>query len=150
MSIMNAIKSAQIEARKAKDESKASALTTLIGEANMIGKNAGNRETTDAEVLSVIKKFIKNIDETVEILSKDLAPNSVKIQALQAEKVLLSNFLPKQMSESEVKVAIEQIIAKMNLSGPKAMGAIMKEMKSQYDGSYDGSMVSRISKELLS
>ncbi len=146
---MNAIKSAQIESRKAKDEAKSSALTTLIGEAAMIGKNAGNRETTEAEVMGVIKKFIKNIDETVDILSKDKEANSEKLAKLSMEKSLLSSFLPQQMDEQAIKVAISEIISTMNLAGPKAMGVIMKEMKAKYEGSYDGSLVSKISKELL-
>ena len=53
------IKAKQINARKAR-LSTATLLTTLIGEAEMVGKNQG-REVTDSEVLAMIKKFIKNI-----------------------------------------------------------------------------------------
>lgn len=146
---MQQIKSAQIEARKAKNEVKASTLTTLIGEAGMIGKNAGNRETTDAEALGVIKKFIKNIDETISILSKNQNTEAAKLNQLEEEKAILQGFMPKQMSEDEVKSAIKSIVAEMGLSGPKAMGSVMKEMKARFDGTYDGGMVSKISKEIL-
>lgn len=149
MSLLQNIKNAQIQARKVKNEAHASALTTLIGEASMIGKNAGNRDTTDAEVMTVIKKFIKNIDETTDILSKNQSENQNKINSLREEKNLLQSFLPTQMSEEDIKIAIKEIIANMNVTGPKAMGLVMKEMKNKYDGTYDGALVSKISKELL-
>ena len=71
MTILESVKKAQLQARKEKRAVDASTLTTLIGEAEMIGKNDGNRASTDAEVVTVIKKFVKNIDETLTILSKD-------------------------------------------------------------------------------
>jgi hypothetical protein len=61
MSLIQTIKADQVQARKARSAS-ASILTTLIGEAEMIGKNAGDRESTDEEVIAIIKKFIKNLD----------------------------------------------------------------------------------------
>ena len=70
MSLIIEIKSAQLAARKARDSFTASSLTTLIGEAEMVGKNAG-REVTDAEVVAVLKKFVKNIDETTTVLSRE-------------------------------------------------------------------------------
>ena len=67
MSLIQTIKTAQVAARKARDPS-ASLLTTLIGEAEMVGKNAG-REVTDQEVVATIKKFIKGIDETLKAVA---------------------------------------------------------------------------------
>ena len=64
MSLIQDIKSASLVARKARETKKAESLITLYSEASMIGKNDGNRESTDAETIAVIKKFIKNIDET--------------------------------------------------------------------------------------
>jgi len=61
MTLMEQIKTAQVTARKTGAQ-EASLLTTLLGEAAMVGKNA-NRETTDQEVVAVVKKFVKNIDE---------------------------------------------------------------------------------------
>jgi hypothetical protein len=58
---MEQIKAKQIAARKS-GSADAGLLTTLLGEAAMVGKNAG-RETTDQEVVAVVKKFVKNIDE---------------------------------------------------------------------------------------
>ena len=59
--LLNKIKADQLAARKAKDGLATALLTTLIGDAEMVGKNAG-RLVTDEEVVAVIKKFIKNID----------------------------------------------------------------------------------------
>ena len=59
MSLIAQIKSAQLQLRKDRATVHAAALSTLIGEAETIGKDAGNREVTDAELTALLKKFIK-------------------------------------------------------------------------------------------
>ena len=63
MTLIEQIKAAQLTARKNRDAAAAASLTTLIGEAEMIGKNA-NRVVHDLEVVGILKKFIDNIDFT--------------------------------------------------------------------------------------
>lgn len=67
MSLIEQIKAKNLEARKAKLTAVVNVLTPLIGEAEMVGKNAGH-PVTDAEVVQMIKKFIKNLDETITAL----------------------------------------------------------------------------------
>ena len=57
MSKLQEIKAAQLTARKERNTFKASLLTTLIGEAEMVGKSAGNRPSTDEEVLQVLNMY---------------------------------------------------------------------------------------------
>jgi uncharacterized protein YqeY len=95
--LMNTIRTKQLEARKTNDVL-AGLYTTLLGEAQMIGKNDGNRETTDNEVISVVKKFIKNIDETVSALTTRNQDASVFLKERQALEV----FLPKQLNEPQL------------------------------------------------
>lgn len=141
MTLLEQIKADQLQARIAADKAKASILTTLIGEAEMVGKNDGNRDTTDQEVIATIKKFIKNIDETIAVAGST--------ETLVAEKDALQVYLPRQLTEPELRVTIGNIIVTQGLSGPKAMGQLMGELKKNHAGSYDGALASRLVKELL-
>lgn len=147
MTLMDQIKADQVSARKQKMTAVASLLTTLIGEAEMVGKNAGNRAPTDAEVQAVIKKFIKNLDETIAVLG-DADPRTL---AALGEKSTLEKYLPQQMTEAELRMAIEAIVAGLQGSGtdnPK-MGDVMKFLKLRFDGRYDGKLASTLIKEYV-
>lgn len=148
MTILDSVKMAQLQARKDKRADDASSLTTLIGEAEMIGKNDGNRVTTDAEVVAVIKKFVKNIDETLNVLSKD-STKVDRVEALSKEKALLSTFLPKQLGEDELRHILSTFVSNLEDKNPKAMGKVLASLKEQFAGQYDGALASKITKELL-
>ena len=135
MTILESVKKAQLQARKEKRAVDASTLTTLIGEAEMIGKNDGNRASTDAEVVAVIKKFVKNIDETLTVLSKD-ASKAERIEVLNQEKSLLSTFLPQQLTEPELRVILGNFIAALPEKNPKVMGKVLVTLKEQFAGQY--------------
>ena len=133
-------------ARKARSSVDAAILTTLIGEAEAVGKNGGNREVTDAEVVAMIKKFVKNIDETLKAVAST-GVDKARADAVLAEKAVLENFLPKQLSEAEIRVLISDFLD-VGEKRPN-IGEVMKHMKSNYDGQYDGALVSKIAKELV-
>lgn len=136
MSLIDQIKTQQLEARKNSSES-ASLLTTLLSEAVNIGKNNGNRETTDAEVVAVVKKFIKNIDETVSALTTRNQDASKFLN----EKAVLETFLPKQLTENELTE-----IAKTK----NGMPDFMKFLKENHNGQYDGKLASTVAKTVFS
>jgi uncharacterized protein YqeY len=105
----------------------------LYSEAANIGLNAGKRETTDEEVIALIKKFIKNIDECLDH-AKDKLP-------FLAEKALLEKYMPSQMTEEELRTAIN-IFTTANSQSSKA--EIMKYLKSAFAGRYDGRMAATL------
>jgi len=150
MSIIAQIKAAQISARKNKSFS-VGVLTTLIGEAEMVGKNAC-REVSDAEVTAMVKKFIKNIDETINVLNGKSGVSD-KISILLCEREILEEFLPKQLLMHELESIINLIHTEMLLTNPRPkidMGAMMKILKERFDGRYDGKMASTIIRNELS
>jgi len=146
MTLLQQIKKDQLHARKAKNTSVAKSLTTLIGEAEMVGKNDGNRESTDAEVIAVITKFVKNIKDLMSVCSQRLGATFI---AAQAEVDLLSTYLPTQMSEDELRAAIQAHLVQLEDISPRMMGQVMKWLKENHAGQYDGGMASKIVKELL-
>ncbi len=147
MSLLAEIKKDQLAARKDKNTAVTSILTTLIGEASMAGKNDGNRESTDFEVVAVIKKFIKNLNELMEVLS--IEDDRERYYAAMDEIVVLTEYLPSQLSEDEIKCLALIQISYLDDASPKSMGKIMKHFKDNYAGEYDGKMASKIVRGLL-
>lgn len=141
MSILETIKIDQVEARKDRNTFLANVLTTLYSEVAIIGKNNGNRETTDAEAIQVIKKFVKNAQDVM----KNSPDNSAAHEVAFKEIEIYNEFLPKQMTEDELRDEIKKFIE----LGSKNIGMIMGGLKTMYDGQYDGAMASKIAKELL-
>jgi len=146
MSLLSQIKKDQLQARKNSKTVEATLLTTLIGEAAMIGKNDGNRETTDEEVVAVIKKFVKN---NTELMGYAVA-ESVAYMNARDENDFLSQYLPSQMTEDEIRAAVQKRIVTLDEISPKLMGSVMKWLKDNYAGQYDGGLASKVVKELLS
>jgi len=146
--LISQIKSDALEARKARQIDTATLLTTLYSEASMIGKNVGNRESTDAEVLQVIKKFVKNANEVKNILLK----NNKDASSVISEINVLSKYLPQKMSYEELGHIIRGIIKGLTLTedkSPKLMGEVMGMLKILHGGQYDGKMASEIVKKGL-
>lgn len=148
MSLIEKIKQDQLAARKAKVTATATVLTTLIGEAEAAGKNAGNRLPTDDEVVAILKKFIKNIDEVIRIAGD--YRDSDRVDSAWDEKEVLTKYLPKQLNEAELCVIIQSLVGSLENKSPKDMGKVLGSLKAKYSGQYDGAMASKIVKEMLS
>ncbi len=133
------------EAKKNHDTVRSNLLSTLLGEATAVGKNAGNRESTPEEVMQVVRKFIKNIDETIALLEKEGKPTEKE----KTEKAILESYLPRQMTPEELGKAIDEIIAALPEKSPKMMGAVMAQLKERHSGRYDGRTASQLVKEKL-
>ena len=101
MSLLAQLKKDSMLARKAADGIRATLLSTLIGEAEMVGKNAGNRESTDDEVQQTIRKFLKNNQEALAVIK-----DADRRTALEQESAILVAYLPPMASEAEVKAFI--------------------------------------------
>jgi uncharacterized protein YqeY len=101
----------------------------------MVGKNAGNREPTDEEVVAVVQKFLKNIKETLSVigLHEDRA-------AFEYEAEILKQFLPRQMCKDELVD-----LAKTCINMP----SFMQLLKKEYSGQYDGKVASEIARNFF-
>jgi len=146
MTLLEKIKQDNIAARKAKNTVKSALLTTLVSEISNIGKNDGNRETTEPESIAVVKKFIKGVDETLKALEFS---SDGRVLVAQLEKEILESYLPTQLSEIELTAVVDQIISTLADRSPKQMGVVMKRLKEMHDGRYDGKIASGIIKSRL-
>ena len=150
MALLDTIKEAQLAARKARRSATAASLSTLIGEAEAVGKNNGNRAPTDQEVVSMLKKFIKNAHE-VNRIAGDYRDGD-RCDAAWAEIELFESFLPKQLSEAQLKPIIQEIIELRSVGVPGVlpkMGTVIQDLKAKYEGQFDGAMASKLIKEQL-
>ena len=144
MTKLEEIKQDSMQARKDKNEVAKNLLITLYSEASMIGKNDGNRITTESEVINTVKKFLKNLEETVSHTK-----NETVLTALSLERKLLNKYLPKQLTEDELTALIQRVIKAQYLDSMRSMGLIMTFLKEHYDGRYDGKLASGIIRKLL-
>jgi len=131
-----------LAARKIRSPVSTALLTALVGEATMVGKNAGNRETTDDETLAMIRKFLKNAEETLTRLVESNRP----VDTTKHEIEILKDYLPQQLSIEDLYT----IVANMKSNDPKInVGTAMKMLKEQHGGKYDGKIASGIVKTLI-
>jgi hypothetical protein len=104
-------------------------------------------QLTDADVLSVIEKMIKQRRESIAQFEKasrqDLADKE------KAELELLAGYLPKQMSDAEVQKEIDSVISETGAAGAKDMGKVMAALKPRLAGKADMGKVSGLVKSRL-
>lgn len=143
--LLEQIKNDIDSARREKDSSKVTFLSTLYAEAAMVGKNKGNRPSTDDEVIAVVKKFVNNADETAKARVK----RGESPEKEQTEITILEGYMPKQLSDGALSEAIAQIIGTLPDKSPKMMGKVMAELKAQHGGTYDGKKASEWVKNQL-
>jgi hypothetical protein len=136
MQLFEKVKQDRMSARKTKNESAISVLTTLVGELESQSKRVGTDITNDM-VVQTCKKFILNNNETLK-----LSVTTEVSERLTAENAALIIYLPSQLTEQDLR----SIITSLNT---KNLGEIMKHLKDNYSSQYDGKIASSVAKEIL-
>tara|TARA_B100000945_G_scaffold286772_1_gene257896 strand:+ start:55 stop:516 length:462 start_codon:yes stop_codon:yes gene_type:complete len=151
MSIKEKINDEYKTALKSKDKNKISTYRLILSGikdldiSNRSGPN--KKEADDEDIKKLLKKMIKQRNESVEIYKKNKREDLLKIE--QGEIDLLSTYLPKQLSEEETKKICSEIITKVGAQTIKDMGKVMGELKKNYSDSIDFSKAGSMLKELL-
>ena len=108
----------------------------------------GKKELEDGDIIKIIQKLVKQRKESMDIYSQagrnELADNE------QQEMLVLMDYLPKTLTESEVEEIVAKTIADLGATTMKDMGKVMGFINKTYSGQVDGSIVSRIVKSKLS
>ena len=151
MSIKEKINDEYKTALKSKDKNKISTYRLILSGikdldiSNRSGPN--KKETDDEDIKKLLKKMIKQRNESVEIYKKNKREDLLKIE--QGEIDLLSTYLPKQLSEEETKKICSEAILKVGAQSIKDMGKVMGELKKNYSDSIDFSKAGSLLKELF-
>lgn len=106
------------------------------------------RELTDADVVGLIQKLIKQRKESMDIYSQ--AGRGELADKEQKEMFVLMEYVPKQLTEEEVEVKVKEIIAETGASSMKDMGKVMGLATQRMKGLAEGKTISQIVKNLLS
>ena len=150
MSLKKKIEEKLNETLKAKDKNTYPTLRLVVSaikDAEIAGRTKGQKELSDSDITSILKKMIKQRNESCDVYKKagrnELLENETK------EIEVISFFLPKQLSEEETKKICEEAIKSSGASSIKDMGKVMGVLKSKHADTLDFSKVSLIIKELL-
>lgn len=144
MSILETLKRDSLAARKAAETVRATLLTTLIAEAEMVGKNAGNRASTDDEVLRTVRKFLKNNQEALAVIKDEQ-----RRAPLLEESTILNSYLPQMADEAEVKAFIATTVAALPDREARQMGAVMAALKTRFGSAFDARQANAWVREAL-
>lgn len=135
-------------AMKAKEAGKQKlAVIRMVRSAIRQSEIDGKKELDDNDVVALISKEVKMRRDSIEEFKKGNRQDLV--DQTEAEIAVLMPYLPKQMSEDEVRELVREAIAATGASTPKDMGKVMKELMPKVKGHADGKMVNTIVKELL-
>jgi len=150
MSLKKQIEDKLNEALKAKDKNIYPTLRLIVSaikDAEIAGRTKGQKEITDSDINSILKKMIKQRNESCEVYKKagrtELLENETK------EIGVIEKFLPKQLNDEETKKICEEVIKTVGATSMKDMGKVMGVLKSKHADSLDFSKVSGIIKGLL-
>lgn len=140
--ILNDIK----EAMKQKDDFKRDTLRTLNAAFKQVEVDE-RIELDDERILKIITSEIKKRKDAIELYSKggreDLA------QKEQEEITLFESYLPQQLSDGELQMALKELIANLGVSSLKDQGLVMKEAKAKFGARVDGKRLNVTLRELL-
>ena len=150
MSLKQQIEDKLNSALKAKDKNTYPTLRLIISaikDAEIAGRAKGKKEITDSDITAILKKMIKQRNESCEVYKK--AGRSELLENETKEKDIISAFLPKQLSEDEVKKLCQETVKSVGATSMKDMGKVMGVLKSKHADTIDFSKVSPILKNLL-
>ena len=150
MSLKQQIESRLNEALKAKDKNTYPTLRLMVSaikDAEIAGRSKWQKEVEDSDVTAILKKMIKQRNESCEVYRK--AGRNELLESETKEIEVISIFLPKQLSEEETKKICQETVKTVGATSMKDMGKVMGALKSKHADTIDFSKVSSIIKELL-
>jgi uncharacterized protein len=121
------------------------AVKTAITEAKVSGTEA--KTLTDADVLAIITKQVKQRRDSVIEYNKGNRPDLAAQE--EAEIKVLEVYLPKQLSEAEIRERAQAVIAELGVTDMKGFGPVMKRLSADLRGIADGQTINRVVRELL-
>ena len=151
MSLREKIETDYKSALKAKDKNKISTYRLILSGIKDLDisnrSQVDKKETDDEDVKKLLKKMIKQRNESIEMYKKN---NRNDLQEEEEKEVeVISQYLPQQLSDEETKKLCSEIINSTGASSIKDMGRVMGELKKNNADSIDFSKAGAMIKELL-
>ena len=152
MSLKDKIDTDYKNALKAKDKIQISTYRLILSgikDLDISNRSGPNKKSTDdGDIKKLLKKMIKQRFESIDIYKKSNRKDLLEVE--QKESEILSDYLPKQLSEGETKEICKQTVSQLGASSIKDMGKVMGELKKKYADILDFPKAGSLLKELLS
>ena len=138
--IIDELKAANVKALKEHDKNARAILSVVLSKYKLmeIELNSNGKEMSDLDTTKLLNKIIKELNEELEGYKK--VGNVEQVKAIEEQSDLIKQYLPKMMSEKEVRDEIEKLPIK-NIT------SIMKHFKANFEGKVDMALVNAIAKE---
>ena len=150
MSLKKQIDEKLNQALKAKDKNTYPTLRLIVSaikDAEISSRSKAQKEIKDNDIISLLKKMIKQRNESCEVYEK--AGRKELLENEKKEITVINSFLPKQLGEEETKKVCEETVKAVGATSMRDMGKIMGALKAKHADTLDFSKVSKILKELL-
>lgn len=138
--LIDRIREDRLLAMKARDDARKNLLGTLFAAATK-----DNKQPDDASVVRTIRSFVKSLEETVSLVEG----RGGDAGAQRAELAILAGYLPQTLSEAELLVSIDAIVAALPDRSPKAMGQVMAALKERHGDALDSRAASALVRSAL-
>ena len=136
-----------IQAMKNKETLKKSALNYLIAQIKN-KKIELQRDPNDEEIISIIKKEVKSLNEAISFLEKANKPE--ELQEEKEKKLILEHYLPATLNEEQTKTLIVATISKLNITDLKTQrGLLMKELMATHKAELDTALLNSLINTML-
>lgn len=135
------LKKANIEALKQKDANKRAILSVLLNKIKLaeIDKRTSGGELTDADIVSILQKSVKELNE--ERSAFETAGRAEMVESLNGQIAFVESYLPKMMTAEEIKAEIEKL-------DDKSVPFVMKHFKANFQGKCDMREVQAVLKSI--
>jgi len=134
------------DAMKAKDEATLRGLRAIKA-ALLLLKTSGSEEITPEAELKMLQKLVKQRQDSLEIFNQQ---NRTDLAQKELEEIkVIEQFLPKPLTEEELKSALKEIIQELGVSGMQDLGKVMGVASKRLAGKADGKSINAAVKELL-
>ena len=147
MSLLSQLKDEMKNAMRAKDKLRLGVIRMAISAIKQ-AEIDHKTEATDDNVTAVLTKMVKQRKDSISQFKDAGRTDLVDVE--EAELVIINNYMPAQLSEEEVSVAVDKAIADSGASSMQDMGKLMGLLKSQLDGKADMGAVSGLIRSKLS
>jgi uncharacterized protein YqeY len=135
------------DALRARDERRKSVIRmALAALGNAEIEQKGNLD--DAAAAAVLRRQLRQRQDTIDELREANRPELLANE--EAELAILEEYLPRQLSRSEIEVEARQVIGQVEATGKKDIGPVMRQLMPQLKGRADGRVVNEVVRELLS
>ena len=139
--LIDELKAANINAMKARDNTARAVLSVVLTRYKLqeVELRANGKEIGDKELLSIIQKVLKELSDEKEGYLK--VNNTERANSIAEQEKVLSQYLPKQLSEEEIRKIINSL-------EDKSVPSVMKHFKMNYTGQVDMSLVNSVLRSL--